>query len=420
MIKRSLFALALLAPCLAYSAHPRGTVSVEVVPAGAAPTPPVQAQAQGFRSLAFDGDMTKGFDVSCANPATGPHQWYLGANRTMAGSCTGLDYPHTDETDGSKVLNLHYGPANQQDGGILSRLGIATADFHGAHQTSFPINAYYECTMRYDAYSLSHMAMWSACWFVNASTAVILGNSSPTLEYDLTEFHGGYPNNQELAGAINWNCRQTCYTMAWFGNAKDKIPGYDASKFHKYGWLLYQTSATNLHGRAYIDDVLINEGDIQLYDSPISETAQRNYILIHINAGCNWDEGGNYCMNQKGSHAVTIQKVSADSSGNTRIRTPNPYVWTNSFLLGITEVQGVTSPINGNWWVDCAGQCQDFGIYDPVTHQPIKFAGQHVPNTGVLNDWNDTDHEMHAYIKSYRVWSCAKWATTQCSTYNSN
>src|SRR5207237_8290206 len=32
-----------------------------------APSAPVQAQVQGFTTLAFDGDMTKGFDVSCNN-----------------------------------------------------------------------------------------------------------------------------------------------------------------------------------------------------------------------------------------------------------------------------------------------------------------------------------------------------------------
>jgi len=91
MIKKSLSALALLAPCLAYGADPSGSVSVEVVPAGPASSPPVQAQAQGFTTLSFDGDMTKGFDISCANPATGPHQWYLGGNRTMSASCDRLD-----------------------------------------------------------------------------------------------------------------------------------------------------------------------------------------------------------------------------------------------------------------------------------------------------------------------------------------
>src|SRR5437868_6780132 len=146
MIGRFLFALALLAPCLAYGADPSGSVSVEVVPAGPTPFPPVQAQAQGFTTFAFDGDMTKGFDVSCDNPATGPHQWYLGASRTMAASCANLRYPHTDETDGSRVLDIHYGPGSD-NGGILGRVGIGTADYLGSNQTNFPLNAYYECTV---------------------------------------------------------------------------------------------------------------------------------------------------------------------------------------------------------------------------------------------------------------------------------
>jgi hypothetical protein len=157
------------------------------------------------------------------------------------------------------------------------------------------------------------------------------------LEFDLTEFHGGYPNNQELAGAINWNCRNTCYSMFYFGNFATKVPGYNPTKFHKYGWLLYQTSDTNLHGRAYIDDVLINEGDIQLYDSPISETAQRNYILIHINAGCNWDEGGNYRFNMRPAAIYA-------ANGTTHIDVgPAPVSGQIRFLMGISGVEGVTS-----------------------------------------------------------------------------
>src|SRR5439155_1776657 len=159
------------------------------------PLPPVQAQGQSFTTLTLDAEMTKGFDVSCDNPATGLHQWYLGANRTMAANCVNLRYPHTDETDGSRVLDIHYGPSTDS-GGLLGRVGIATSDTYGGRQTTFPLNAYFECTKRYDAYSISHMPLWSACWFVDASTAVISGNGALGIEFDLTEFHGGYPNNQ--------------------------------------------------------------------------------------------------------------------------------------------------------------------------------------------------------------------------------
>ncbi len=397
--------------------------------AGQVPPVPAQATAQGFTTLAFNGDMTQSFDISCVNPATSDHQWYLGANRTMASSCGNgaIVWPHTDETDGSTVLQLSWTPSNQHDPGILGRQGIATADFFGAHQTSFPINAYYECVMRYSSYTLSHMAMWSNCWMVNASPAIINGSSSPTLEYDLTEFHGGYFNNQELGGTINWNCRATCYGMAWFGNPNTIIPGYDPSQFHKYGWLLYQTSAHNLHGKAYIDDILFSEGDIQLDDSQpdpdLAETKQRNFIIIDLTSGCNFDEGSTYCMNvSSGPDAfhLDVQNVYADGSGNTRITNGNTYVWSNSFLLNISGVLGVTSPINGNWIVDCGGGCTDFGIRDPISGNPVPLVGTYTPGTGVLNNWNDTTLADRAYIKSFRVWSCPTWATTQCSAFNPN
>src|SRR5438105_15888909 len=37
------------------------------------PLPPVQAQGQSFTTLTLDAEMTKGFDVSCDNPTTGPY-----------------------------------------------------------------------------------------------------------------------------------------------------------------------------------------------------------------------------------------------------------------------------------------------------------------------------------------------------------
>ena len=79
------------------------------VRAGSDPSVPQPATAQGFTTLAFDGDMTKGFDVSCDNPATADHQWYLGGYGVMWGSCKNLTYPHIDETDGSKVLDINLG-----------------------------------------------------------------------------------------------------------------------------------------------------------------------------------------------------------------------------------------------------------------------------------------------------------------------
>src|SRR5690348_17908330 len=100
----------------AYAADPSGGVSVQVVPADQAPPPPSstippQAAAQGFTTLAFDGDMTKGFDVSCNNPATEDHQWYIGGHGVLSGSCKNLTYPHVDETDGSRVLDINFGPS---------------------------------------------------------------------------------------------------------------------------------------------------------------------------------------------------------------------------------------------------------------------------------------------------------------------
>jgi hypothetical protein len=431
MIKRSLFALApslfasaLLASYLAYGADPSGSVSVEVVPAGSAPSVPAQAQAQGYTTLAFDGDMTKGFDMYCGDPfanATEAHQWYGGGAGTMASGCSTVRYPHTDETDGSKVLDIVFGP-NTYTGSILTRQGIATSDYFGAHQTTFPINAYYECTTRIDPVSLSHMALWEACWFVNDAFPRGQSGGNLGIEFDLTEFHGGYTQGETVGNAINWDCRSSCQQWGWGGDIRTKIPSYDGSKFHKYGMLIYQTSATNMHIRSYVDDVLLGEGDAQIFNNgTFDEAKQRNYILIHMNAGCNWDEGlASECSNG------SIANVYSDG-GNTHVQFSGgtQLCYTQQFLMGITGVQGVTSPINGNWSVSCPAQgqggcCSNFLIYQPLTQNPIPFSGTYVANTGKANQWDDSAHLYHTYVKSYRVWSCDKWATTQCSKFNPN
>lgn len=422
MIRSSLFALALLVPYLADAADPSGSLSVEVVPAAPTPLPPVQAQAQGFTTLAFDGDMTKSFDMYCGDPfanATESHQWYGGGAGTMASGCGALQYPHTDEIDGSRVLDIRFGPSTYT-GSILARQGIATSDYFGGHQTTFPINAYYECTTRIDPHSLSHMALWEACWFVNAAFPRGQSGGRLGIEFDLTEFHGGYTQGMTVGNAINWDCRNTCPQWGWGGDIRTKIPSYDGSQFHKYGLLIYQTSATNMHMRSYVDDVLIGEGNAQIgNDGVFDQATQRNYLLIHLNAGCNWDEGlANECSNG----AVT--NVYSDG-GNTRVQLGPQLCYNQSFLMGISGVQGVTSPINDNWSVSCpsesqGGCCDNFLIYRPLTQTPVPFAGTYAVNTGIANQWDDGAHLYHVYVKSYRVWSCTTWATTQCSSYNPN
>jgi len=405
----------------AYAADPSGGVSIEVVPATAPPPPPTtgavppQATAQGFGTLAFDGDMTKGFDVSCNNPATEDHQWYIGGHGVLSASCKNLTYPHVDETDGSRVLDINFGPSSQ-NGALLARVGISTSDDRGAHSHNFPINAYYECSVRFDAYSIGHMPLWNNCWMVSVNDAV--SGVGGGMEWDLTEFHGGYQDYTEVAGNINWACGGpgACSPFNWFGNLATKISGYDPSKFHKYGMLVNQTDANTVHIAGYVDDVLIKEGT-----TPISVKNQRNYLVVSLNGACNWDEGGvSYCSNQP------IQNVYADGNGNTHIQTTNATM-SSGFAIGITGVSGV--PINGNFgfkqdnWLGgangnfgCNGPCT-LSILDKPNGSPVKFSGKYTGG-GMVNKWDDPG--MHAYVKSFKVWSCAAWANTQCSKFNPN
>lgn len=190
---------------------------------------------------------------------------------------------------------------------------------------------------------------------------------------------------------------------------------------------MYQTSATNLHVVGYVDDVLISEGDTQLSNADTQK--QRNFIIVDLTGGCNFDEGGiDYCSNQP------IQNVFADANGNTHVQTTNATMF-KGFNIGITGVTGVTSPINGNFgfsqdnWAGGAGG--NFGcvngsgksapctltLLDQPWGKPIRFSGNYTGG-GVINAWKDPG--MHVYVKSFRVWSCPDWARKQCSQFNAN
>jgi hypothetical protein len=304
----------------------------------------------------------------------------------------------------------------------LGESASATSDdrgFTSGHKTTFPINAYYECTVRMDAYSISHMPMWHNCWGVNIETADPAFPSS--MEYDFTEFHGGYAQSEVVGSAINWPCGGggNCNPVTWGGNLANYIPGFDPAQFHKYGVLNKQVDANTLHVEAYVDDVFIHGGNMTL-DFDINKR-QRNYIVVDLTAGCTWIEGSpRPCSN------LQITNVRADANGNTEIVTPNATSFDSGYwLINIQGVTGVTSPINGNygannynhaWWLpgqpcvipntntpqtDCY-----ITVLNDVGGAPIPFTGTYTGG-GVVNKW--VDPGMQVFVKSFRVWSCPTW-----------
>jgi len=405
MIARLLMLVTLLLPCVVYSADPTADLSVNVVPHGSAPPTPPAAAAAGYGTLAFDGDMAKGFNVGCSE--TPDHDWYVTTNRTLGGSCGNLTYPYND--NGQTVLNIEWSPESR--GGLLGRTGVTTVSQYATYGHDFPINAYYECVVRMTP--LKSMGPWFNCFMGNrwaiGDTAGHLDN-----EYDLTEFHGGYPDNQEVGGSINWNCGKvftsTCYWGgAFFGNIATKVPGFDPEQYHKYGYLLQQTSATNIHGCSYVDDIQLSCGDTSL-DS--REQDQRNLLILDISNACDFDEGAYECMNE------SINGVQDDGVGNTQVLVGWD-VYVRAWRISISGVQGATNA-NGvfKWWPDqpdgsCFPNCS-FHIYNENV-EPIKYGpAPYVSGTGVLNPFTHSN----MMVKSFRVWSCPDWATKECSQFN--
>src|SRR5438132_7216373 len=133
MIRRLFFMAALLAPGLTYGADPSAPLSVQVVPPGVAPPVPAAAQTAGFAALAFDGDFSKAFDVSC--DGTGQHDWYVMTNGALAGSCSNLTWPYND----SGANSLHIKWTTSTHGSLFGRVGMTTVSNTGSFGHDFPI-----------------------------------------------------------------------------------------------------------------------------------------------------------------------------------------------------------------------------------------------------------------------------------------
>jgi hypothetical protein len=67
MIRKLIFAAALLIPSIPYAANPSASFSDQVVPAGSDPAIPAEAQPAGFTTLAANFDFSQSFYATQSN-----------------------------------------------------------------------------------------------------------------------------------------------------------------------------------------------------------------------------------------------------------------------------------------------------------------------------------------------------------------
>jgi len=378
-LKTLFLVAALLVACDVYAADPGASLSVEVVPPGSGPTIPSQAAAHGYTTLVLDADFTRGSHASiyCGSDASQEapgYDWYIGVRGGLASGnvpCGGNTYPYND--NGINVLRIENGDCCY--GGVLGRNGLSGTSFYGTYGRDYPLNAYYECTIRLDRSDLDNLPVWANCFAGDRHTAQGRTPYPPDpsyndlgLELDINEIHGKHGgctggNCDQVAGIINWNCGGPKFWQqpgcVWgngvFGAAIRKADAsFDPANYNTYGMLIKQTDA--------------------------------NHYMV-----CGY-------INNHQTRCSSQQTINCNTCGG---------IADNTALCPDVTVFG------GN-----TGCYVAFERPTPL----LTLTGQYPDGSEGMNgntDWS-AGARAHMYVKSFRVWSCEAWQTTQCSPYNPN
>jgi hypothetical protein len=444
LITQLLFAAALFLPSLAHGADPSANFSVQVVPPGSGPTVPPQAAAQGYTALALNADFSKGIDIDCEGEGneTQAHQWYTGMQGVVntfqgaAGCGAGLNpaanpngpimWPFVDPATKDTVLNIRRTTTPSTStyqgnmGSILGRVAVTSLSYNQDHGTKYPINVYVECVER--MWPIDVMGMWSNCWGG--------GDLSPGAEIDINEIHSSSSYGYGNPTALWWKWDECGGCAFGGGDILKVLPSWRPDEYHKYGILLYQTSATNMHFCGYIDDIQIQCNDVT---PSARELAQGSSWLLSMTTG-------NPCCGE-GAWAITDQPivgVGFDSGRGTTYVDVGGIFAQNSCCLqndyGV-RISGTNTSADGYWsWQQSGTRLYLYGPRSIGPQQsPCCGGGNAVPLSGTWSGGGTFnlpgagtgggrghDHAFNHSVKSFRIWTCANWRTTQCSPYNNN
>lgn len=307
MIKKILLTAALLVPGLAY-----GQVSTPldppVTPAGQDPTPPPQAAAAGFTTLAYNFDFsqstyaTQSNWLDCVGTDTSK-PWHVG----FPGGITSLPCnikQATDPLDSSTVMRLQYlasyssyglgyppsgsgpPPGGSPNYNYVSMMGAPNGSVGGSsgHATiSFP-DYYIEGTYRLDSTyptglinghnSSGPDGLWS--WqepgdAIECEFAEIYGSSNGFGDGGCGNWH---PGGSHLANWISYDPSQNQHIP----------PGWNVTAYHTYGALYTSDGATSIKVCHYIDNILQTCFEM----SPVAgQFNQRTWPIIWVGSDVN-------------------------------------------------------------------------------------------------------------------------------------
>jgi hypothetical protein len=339
-------------------------------------TPPAQAVSAGFTTTLVNQDFSRGvLDLGCDGKSQ-KHFWNQGMEwEKPPAPCNQISIV-TDPEAGQKVLNLKWLPSQTDpfDATIVSTLAHDYSQYYAYG------HAYYESIFRAAPKNIG--GIWPGFWMAGVNAVVFHAlppyGYAPSSELDVVELRGEKPT--AVSSNIHENGKG--YGQAFAGWIND----FDYTQYHKYGYLWTRGGNVCM----YLDDVKMGCATV---DS--STEYQRNYILLSLQFGCQWQFGNRTCIN------VPITGVADNGSGQVRITvgsTTGFQTWETATISGVNGVPGA----NGSYVLT---------VVDG-THLDLRgaiFSGVSTGG-GTVNALS----EANMYVKSVRVWSCADDAANAC------
>lgn len=386
------------------------------------PQPPPQAAAAGYTTLATNQDFrgTTGVDINCKPGSLDEpgHFWYTTFNGLLGQpfGCEHIFWPATDPATGTGALKVSW---TTTDWGFQqSRVGLASSNNDSSSAHTFPMKAYYEAEVRFA--NNGYMGGWYSNWMWRTHDG-----SGSIIEADVEETHaiangpsGVARNFVGAAGALNWGNGFTQNNTNGSTSGYFDYLNYDANIYHKWGELITTPDPSTCvfsprtmppNGSpcfrvcAFLDDVQLGCGNTPIVGD---EAAQRNVIMINVTVSCGNNGNGDYgqegapnCMD------LPISGVASNGAGGTRVTVS----WSiqgccgaaNNASIKIVETNTSADGINVWSFVDDTSTASHFDI-------PVPFSGTY-SGAGRVNPT-----PIIQYVRTWRVWSCSSWATTQC------
>ena len=297
MIKQLFFTAALLVPGLAYGGNPSADLSVQIVPAGQDPTPPPQAAAAGFTTLAanFDwanGQLCVGTNCVAASPASNwldctgndATKFWHGAYWTPLPCNAGLA---VDPATGQNSLFVKYLGGYAALQANSNGVDIVTQASDGTLTMSWPQGAYTEAAYRIDT-------TYSARLPLSEPNGLFWWQQSPcVIDFQLGELYGnlnGWGGGDSgywcppAPPATHWG------QYTWQSYAANSLPtGWSPTAIHIYGALRTTNGVDSYMECGYVDDILqIGSGGGCFNNYPSSNpdiAAARSFMIVGTGGG---------------------------------------------------------------------------------------------------------------------------------------